>query len=175
VVDSEHHSVKSPVKIGSVRLRGVTVPLDSDVGQTFVADCCRHTEGLLSDNDLKTKWKLSEEDWVGLATNSLLLDAIKTERERRVFNGVAAREGAQRHFTKAFSVLRDILTDERVPPRHRIEAARELRQAAGNGPDAASMAGERVVIQINLGTETLRFEETIRSLEPSRSDDGEAE
>ncbi len=93
MVDSEHHSVKSPAKAGSVRLRGVTVPLDSDVGQTFVADCCRHTEGLLCDSDLKTKWKLTEEDWVGLAANTLLLDTVKTERERRVFNGVAAREG----------------------------------------------------------------------------------
>ena len=35
-----------PVKIGSVVLRGVTVVLDTDVGQAFVADCARHTEGL---------------------------------------------------------------------------------------------------------------------------------
>lgn len=159
---------------GSVVLRGVRVDLNTDLGQTFVADCARHIEGLVSDSDVKSKWKLNEEDWAGLATNTQLLDAVKTERERRVFNGVAAREGAQRHFSKAPSVLSEILIDKQVPPRHRIDAARELRQAAGNGPDAASMAGEKVVITINLGAQQLRFEETLAPpLELSPSDDGE--
>jgi hypothetical protein len=158
---------------GSVILRGVRMALNTDVGQTFVADCARHTEGLVSDHDIRAKWKLTQEDWAGLATNTLLLDAVKTERERRIFNGVAAREGAQRHFSKAPSVLSDILTDEQVPPRHRIEAARELRQAAGNGPDPASVPGEKFVITINLGAKQLRFEETIAPLEPSPSDDGD--
>ena len=47
-----------PVKVGSVRLRGVSVSLDTDVGQAFVVDCCRHTEGLLSDSEIKSKWAL---------------------------------------------------------------------------------------------------------------------
>jgi len=49
-----------PAKVGSVLLRGVSVLLDTDVGQAFVIDCCRHTEGLLSDSDIKSKWALCD-------------------------------------------------------------------------------------------------------------------
>ena len=66
-----------PVKVGSVRLRDVSVSLDNDVGQAFVVDCCRHTEGLLSDSEIKSKWALSDEDWVGLAANTPLLEAVR--------------------------------------------------------------------------------------------------
>jgi hypothetical protein len=52
-----------PIKVGSVRLRGVSVSLDTDVGQTFVADCVRHTESLLSDGDIKSKCLCP--GWVG--------------------------------------------------------------------------------------------------------------
>ncbi len=138
-------------KAGSVVLRGVTVALDTDVGQAFVTDCARHTEGLLTDSDIKAKWSLTEQDWVGLATNTSLLDAVRTERERRVYNGVAAREGALWHFAKAPATLGNILTDEGVQMRHRIEAARELRQVASNAKDAGSGPREKFVIRIDLG------------------------
>ena len=163
-----------PVKVGSVRLRGVSVLLDTDVGQAFVVDCCRHTEGSLSDSEIKSKWALSGEDWAGLAANTPLLGAVRAERERRIINGAAAREAAQRYFAKAPTVLSDILTDEQVSPRHRIEAARELRQVAGDRPDAASGADEKIIIKINLGGgEKLVFEKEIAPCEPAPSDDGE--
>src|SRR5262249_31952091 len=126
------------VEVGSVRLRGLSVSLETEVGQAFVVDCCRHTEGLLSDGDIKSKWALGDGDWRNLAANALLLQAVRAERDRRVHNGDAAREAAQLHFAKAPTVLGDILTDKQVSPRHRIEAARELRQAAGENADTAS-------------------------------------
>ena len=163
-----------PVKVGSVRLRDISVSLDTDVGQAFVVDCCRHTEGLLSDSDIKSKWTLGDEDWMNLADNAALLQAVRAERERRVISGAAAREAAQRYFAKAPTVLSDILTDEQVSPRHRIEAARELRQVAGERSDAASGANEKIVIKINLGgDEKLIFEREIAPCEPAPSDDGE--
>jgi hypothetical protein len=163
-----------PVKVGSVVLRGVTVALDTDVGQTFVADCVRHTESLLSDGDIKSKWTLTDEDWMSLADNVPLLQAVRAERERRIISGDAAREGAQRYFAKAPTVLGDILTNEQVSPRHRIEAARELRQVAGNGPDTVPGAGEKFVITINLGAdEKLVYEKEIAPRGPAPSDDGE--
>jgi len=161
-------------KVGSVLLRGVSVLLDTDVGQAFVADCCRHTEGLLSDSDIKSKWALGDEDWMRLATNKPLLEAVRAERDRRVHNGEAAREAAQLHFAKAPTVLGDILTDEQISPRHRIEAARELRQVAGDRPDAASGVDDKIIIKINLGgDEKLIFEREIAPCEPVPSDDGE--
>jgi hypothetical protein len=144
---------------GSVILHGVAVALDADVGHAFIVDCCRHTEGLLGDEDIKVKWALSDEHWIGLANNAPLLRAVRAERDRRIATGEAAREAAQQHFAKAPNVLGDILADDMVSPRHRIEAAKELRQAAGNGVDAVPGIHEKFVIRINLGAdETLVYE-----------------
>jgi hypothetical protein len=168
-----HHNARALAETGSVILRGVSVPFDTDVGQAFTTDCARNTEGLMSDRDIKTKWMLSDEDWAGLAANTPLLDAVRTERERRIISGDAAREGAQRYFAKAPIVLGDILTDEQVPPRHRIEAARELRQAAAGG-DSPVGPCETFKITINLGgDEKLVYEKQVAPWEPSPSDDGE--
>jgi hypothetical protein len=163
-----------PVRVGSVVLRRVTVALDTDVGQAFMTDCARNTEGLMSDRDIKTKWVLSDEDWAGLASNTPLLDAVRAERDRRILNGDAAREAAQRYFAEAPTVLGDILTDELASPRHRIEAAKELRQVASDGPNTASGTGEKFVITINLGAdEKLVFEKEIAPFGPLPPDDGE--
>jgi hypothetical protein len=159
---------------GSVVLRGVKVALDTEVGRTFVIDCARNTERLIPDPEIKTKYGLSDRDWERLAGNKPLLQAIRAERERRIANGDAAREAAQRHFAKAPTILGDILTDNLVSPRHRIEAAKELRQVAGNGPDTASGAGEKFVITINLGAdEKLVYEKEVAPRQPSLSDEGE--
>ncbi len=164
----------SPAADGSVRLRGVMVALDTDVGEAFVTDCARHLENLLSDAEIKDKWGLSDEDWAGLATNAPLLSAIRVEHERRIFNGECARQAAQRHFAKAPNILNRILTDEQIAPRHRIEAARELRQAAGNDPDSAPGPKEKFIITIDLGgDEKLVFEKEIDPRGPSLPDDEE--
>ena len=163
-----------PVKVGNVVLREVTVVLDTDVGQQFIADCARNTEGLMPDSDLKNKWTLTDEDWERLADNAPLLQAVRAERERRIISGDAAREGAQRAFAKAPTILGEILTDEQVSPRHRIEAARELRQVAGDKPSPTSGAREKFVILIDLGGDEKHvFEKEISHREPAPSDDGE--
>ncbi len=161
-----------PAKYGSVILRGISVSLTAEIGRAFVADCARHIEGLVADSDIKNKWGLNDEDWGGLATNAPLLQVVRTERENRITNGDAAREAAQRYFANAPTVLGDILSNEQVSPRHRIEAARELRQVAGEGPSVAPGAGEKFVIKIDLGEDKkLVFEKEIAPRLPSN--DGE--
>ena len=116
---------------------------------------------------------MTDEAWERLADNAPLLKAVQAERERRITSGDAAREGAQRAFAKAPTVLGDILTDKQVSPRHRIEAARELRQVVGDGPDTASGTGEKFVITINLGEDKkLVFEKEIAPQRPLPFDDG---
>ena len=66
-------------KTGEVVLRGVTVDLDTDIGQIFVADCCRNVEGQMSDAEIKTKYELTDADWRRLADNSPLLRAVRAE------------------------------------------------------------------------------------------------
>jgi hypothetical protein len=158
---------------GSITLRGVAVPLDGDVGREFVLDCTRHIEGLKSEADTKTKWGLTDARWVELATNCALLDLVRRERERRVANGLAAREAAQQQFAKVPSVLGSILNDGTVSPRHRIEAARELRHVAG--PEAADhRETERFTVVINLGNaKPFRFETEIEHPQQQVVEDGE--
>jgi hypothetical protein len=153
--------------VGSINLRGVTVALDTDPGRDFTTDCVLNTEGLLSDKEIKSKWGLNDVEWIGLSDNSPLLNAVRAERDRRILNGDAAREAAQRHYAKAPNVLGDILADEQVSPGNRIEAAKELRQAASNDPKSASGPMEKFVINIDLGgDEKLVFEREISRRSP---------
>ncbi len=162
-----------PAKTGSVVLRGVTVALDADVGHSFIVDCARHTEGVLTAEEIKNKWALRSEHWQKLADNAPLLQAVRAERDRRILGGEAAREAAQRHFAKAPNVLGDILTDQQVAPRHRIEAARELRQAASSG-EVPVGPRETFKIIINLGGDDRIVCETgVAPCEPLPPDDGE--
>ena len=72
-------------------------------------------------------------------------------------------------FVGAPAVLGTILHGgDDVSPRHKIESARELRAIAANGPEAP--AGTRFVIQINLGSDVLTFDKSIRPLEPGEVD-----
>jgi hypothetical protein len=50
-------------------------------------------------------------------------------------------------------VLGKILHSESASPRHRIEAAKELRATANTGAEKASDAADRVVIHIDLGAD----------------------
>jgi hypothetical protein len=164
---------QTPAGTGTVTLRGLTVALDSDVGELFVIDCARNVEGLLSEIEIQAKYELSQEAWERLADNARLLQKVRAEHERRVLSGECAREAAQRHFAKAPNILNGILTDEQVSPRHRIEAARELRQAAGAGPDAVG-SNEKITIRINLGADEQVFEKNIAPLMPlSAPDEGD--
>src|SRR5690242_12738749 len=107
---SENPTAGHPDGAGSVRLRGVTVALDSDVGRTFIADRTRNTEGLLTDGEIKAKYELGDTDWAGLASNAPLLHAVRAERDRRIRSGEAAREAAQHHLAKAPGILNRLLT-----------------------------------------------------------------
>jgi hypothetical protein len=159
---------------GTVVLRGLLVALDTDVGRAFIADCARNIEGLTSDHEIKAKYELSDADWEQLASNVPLLHSVRAERARRILSGEAPKEAAQRHFTKAPAILNNILTDEQVSPRHRIEAARKLRQVAGSGPERAPTSGEKFLIVIDLGgDEKIVFEKTRPPLDAIPTEDGE--
>ncbi len=164
-------AMPTALNAGSVRLRRTTVALASDIGEEFITDCARNLEGAVSDAEVKNKWELDDQSWEGLATNTPLLLAVRAEHERRVVNGECAREAAQRHFAKAPDILNRILTDEQVAPRHRIEAARELRQAADAGPDISPGPTEKFTITINLGADETFVKEFHHRPAPIRDDE----
>jgi len=135
----------------AVTLRGVRVPLNSDVGCAFVADCARNRERLFSDAQLQEKYEIDPNDWDSIVKNKPLRLAISRECERRMLNNDAAREAAAKQFTKAPAALGKILENEQNSPKHRIDAARELRATAHSGDEKTGDTADRVVISINFG------------------------
>jgi len=75
---------------------------------------------------------------------------VQRQKERRVRDGTAAREKAQWLFVQAPDVLGNILNNTMTSPRHRIEAAKELRQVALGGPEATPATSEQFIIRIDL-------------------------
>jgi hypothetical protein len=152
-----------PAANNAIMFHGEPVPLDSDLGRKFVVDAVRAAEGLITDSDLREKYEISAKNLKEMTKNPALIKAIRDERERRMRNGTAAREAAQRHFIKAPDIMNSIMSDQNANPRHRIESAREIRATATGGGDetGASNASERFVITFNLGADVERIEKTV--------------
>jgi hypothetical protein len=153
---------------GSVTLRGIEVPVNSDVGAAFTVDCCRHVENLLTADALKAKYALNEEAWQALGENTALQLAVGAQKERRIRNGDAAREKAQALFLAAPDVLSAIVNDVSMAPRHRIDACRELRATAVAGSEAGAPADERerFHIVINFGSNKLVKDVEMKKVKP---------
>jgi hypothetical protein len=135
---------------GSVVLGGAPVSLGSDLATDFITDTARHLEGLLPEKDLRNKYQLSDDDWSRLEGNEQLLRAVRAELDRRITNGEAAREAAQKYFVRAPAILDQIMENDTISPRNRVEAIKELRAVAG-GARENTATGERFIISIDLG------------------------
>jgi hypothetical protein len=157
-IDSDAPMLRPPEHIPKPRnetitLRGIAVPLDSTIGGAFIADLSRNKERLFSDAEVIEKYDISETAWTEITQNKAIRLAVNSEHERRTFNGDAAREAAAKQFTKAPAVLGGILEDQKASPRHRIEAAKELRATANTGTEKPGADTERFTITINLGND----------------------
>src|SRR5262249_43467318 len=153
IVDDDPPPTPTRPDDNSVALRGIRVPLNSDVGLAFVADCARNRERLFSDDQIREKYEIDDNAWTAITQNKALRLLINAECERRTFNNDAAREAAAKFFTQAPSVLNGILQDPKAPTRQRIEASKELRATARAGDERPGDTPDRVVISINLGND----------------------
>ena len=134
-----------------VVLNGVATKLDSDLGRKLVVACTRAAEGLVKDTDIIDEFEISISEWETIQTSVKLGRAIRDEGRRRVANGQRAREAAQGIFVKAPAVLDGIMSSEQASARHRIEAAKEIRQVAIGGDSAdAPDVGQPFLIRIDL-------------------------
>jgi hypothetical protein len=164
--------VDSNSQRGSVVLRGIEIDLDSDIGCGFVTDCARFCEGPLAEDQIKTKYKLTDTDWERLAENEPLVQAVQREKERRIANGAAAREKAQHLFLTTPDVLNGIIHDANLSPRHRVDACRELRAVATSGSESTPATGDQFIIRIDLtagGGEVLEFNKAL-AIEPKHNE-----
>ena len=135
-----------------VQLRS-PIDTNTDLGRAFVVDATRAGEGLLTDQELQEKYELSPADWLAITKDKAIGRAVRSESERRVRNGTAAREAAAKHFLYAPAVLNQIMTDADSNPRHKIEAIKELRATANGGSEKGPAPGELFSIVINLGSD----------------------
>jgi hypothetical protein len=117
----------------------------------LVTDCARYAEGILTEKQVRERWHFDDAIWTELSTDDKLIKQIELEKTRRIRSGATARERPQVLFAESPEVLGKILRDNSASPRHRIEAAREIRTSASVGPDAA--ATDRIIIEINLGAD----------------------
>jgi hypothetical protein len=154
----------------SIILRGVAVPIASDVGGAFVSDASRNRERLFSDQRLIEKYGLTMSAWEEIARNPTFRLAVDAEFERRTYNGDAARESAAKIFSEAPTVLGEILNDKQASAKHRIDAARELRATAQPGAEKAGDDSDRFVISINLGADQkIVIDKEVRPLTPEEA------
>jgi len=154
----------------TIVLRGISIPLASDVGGAFIADCSRNRERLVSDNQICEKYGLSLNAWAEIAQNKAVRLAVNAEHERRIRNGDAAKEAAAKLFAEAPTVLGNIMNDPHSSPRHRIEAARELRATANTGAERTSNTSDRFIITIDLGEDKkLEINKRIAPLTPEEA------
>jgi hypothetical protein len=135
----------------TIALNGTETALASPEGRDFVSDCVRAGEGLISDSDLREKYEIAADAWKNITKNKALVQAIRTESERRTRTGIAAKEAASKHFAKAPGYLNEIMSDKATSPKYRIEASKELRATATGDGNSASSNADKFVINITLG------------------------
>jgi hypothetical protein len=133
----------------------------------FVVAMARYAEGLISEKQVKKKYRFSDEVWNRLGENDELIEAIEEERLRRQRDGSTKREKAQQHVVKAPDILNTIMSDPAASPKHRIDSAKTLDQFAANGPTGAP-ATDRFQITIvlsadggNADTDVIHFDKSI--------------
>jgi hypothetical protein len=124
----------------------------------FITDLCRYSEGSMTEKQVRRKHRdVTDADWKRLGEDDVLVAAIELEKAKRIRSGANPREKAQLLFAGAPDVLGGIMNDKDASPRHRIESAKELRAISANGPETAP-AGERFVITLNLGGDSIHFD-----------------
>jgi hypothetical protein len=166
----------SPTGDDVIILNGTATKLDSTEGRRFVTDATRAAEGLIDDKTIREIYEITPENWANIAKNVALGRAIRDQGRQRVRSGQTAREAAQQHFVKAPTVLDSIMSDAKASPRHRIEAAREIRQVAIGTDGAESTpadAAEKFTIIFNLGADHVEKIEKMIDHRPKQLEEGE--
>jgi hypothetical protein len=129
------------------------VPLDGERRRELIVDMCRFAESILSEKQIRRRWRFDEAAWDALGADDELVRTIEEESARRIRDGSCKKEKAQLLVVKAPDVLGNIMMDDGQSARHRIDSAKALNDFAANGP-AGAAAGAVFEITINLGADS---------------------
>jgi hypothetical protein len=110
----------------------------------FIVDLARYADGTDTEAAIRKRWRLTEEEWVRLASDDELL------RRQRI--GLSKRELAQKYVVEGPRILSGIAQDPTASARHRVDAIRTLDSMSDTGPEAAP-AGDRFQITIVLSAD----------------------
>jgi hypothetical protein len=130
------------------------LPLDAEQRHAFVVDLARFADGTLTEQQVRRTWHLfTDEIWQALGQNEPLIEEIESVKLERIRSGATKRERAQLLVTEAPEIAAGIMRDPGANARHRLDACKVLDDFSANGPQAAP-AGDRFIIQINLGADS---------------------
>jgi putative sterol carrier protein len=118
----------------------------------FIVDMARFADGLLTEKQIKKKYRFDAATWESMGSNDTLVEAIEAEKLRRIRDGSTKRERAQVEIVDAAPILGGIMRDPGANERHRIDAVKTLDSLAATGPEKVP-AGERFIITINLNSD----------------------
>ena len=77
------------------------ISLDSDLGRELIVNCCQFAENILTEQQVRKKYRFDEAAWEALGTNDELVEKIEAEKIRRIRDGSSKREKSQQLITKA--------------------------------------------------------------------------
>jgi len=126
----------------------------------LIADLCRFSEGVLTEQQVRKRHRLPDNVWKQMGSDDLLVEKIEAEKVRRMRDGSAKREKAQKLVMTAPDVLESIMSDTNANAKHRIDSAVVLDRFAANGPEAAAPA-DRFIISIVLNGDVETYNKSI--------------
>jgi hypothetical protein len=129
-----------------VDLHGRSSPLEDD---ELIENLARFADGTLSAAAVKSRHRLSEEEWAALGTNDKLVEQIEARKLQRQRGGQTKKERAQLEIIDGPPILGKIMRDPGSNARHVIDAVKTLDTLA-SGSSEATAAGAR--FEIFMGT-----------------------
>ena len=118
------------------------ISLESDLGRELIVDCVRFAEGILTEQQVRKKFRFDAGAWEALGSNEELIEKIEAEKLRRMRDGSTKREKAQLLVVKAPDVVAAIMNDDSANARHRIDSAKVLNDFAAPLAGAGTAGGE---------------------------------
>ena len=143
----------------------VKLPIGLLDDHAFIVDMARYADGLLTEAQIKKKYRFDATTWEKLGNDDALVEKIEAEKQRRIRDGSTKRERAQVEVVDAPPILGGIMRDPNANERYRIDSIKTLDALAANGPESVP-AVDRFIIKIDLsgdgsGTDVLHFNKSI--------------
>jgi hypothetical protein len=132
-----------------VDLHGRSIAIEDD---ELIENLARFADGTLSQDSVKSRHHLSNEDWAAMGENEKLVELVNQRKLFRIRSGATKRERAQIEIIDAPPILGGIMRDPNANARHVIDSVKALDALASTGAEAAA-AGARFEITINLGAD----------------------